>query len=143
LIFDGWARGASPGIGRPRSTAGCPWERWQRGPRGEAMARDDDADEPYVIIEDRSSDVGPFLMGAIIGAGLALLLAPHTGRETRAAIGRQAKAARRAAGDAAGDVAGRVSETFADARDELERRIESARAAVTRRTQQLADAVAA
>src|SRR5690242_1469204 len=53
--------------------------------RGETMRRDDVDDEtPYVIIEDRSSDIGPFLLGALVGAGLALLLAPHSGPQTRA-----------------------------------------------------------
>ncbi|GEM_PF-631624 len=106
------------------------------------MARyDADEVEPYVIIEERSSDVGAFLLGAAVGAGLALLLAPRSGTETRHAIGRRVREAQDAARSAAGGVADRVTDTFADARDELERRIESARAAVTARTRQLADAV--
>jgi len=108
------------------------------------MRRDDvDDDSPYVIIEDRSSDIGPFIVGALLGAGLALLFAPHSGPETRAALkGRLRNAGARARG-AAGSVAGRVSGTFAEAREEIERRIESARAAVSERSQQLTDAVAA
>src|SRR5579863_4409479 len=113
------------------------------GERG-VMARDEgNEDEPYVVIEERSNDIGPFLLGAAIGAALALLLAPRSGAEARAALGRRARAAQGAARQAAEGVAEKVSETFSEAREELERRIESARAAVSRRTQQLNEAVEA
>src|SRR4051812_1337229 len=53
----------------------------------------DDEDGRYVVIEreKEGSSVGAFLLGAAIGAGLALLFAPQSGRETRAAIKRRAK----------------------------------------------------
>jgi gas vesicle protein len=108
------------------------------------MTRDDTgAGEPYVLIEEQSSEIGPFLLGIALGAGLALLLAPRSGVETRNAIRRRVRSAQDAARDAAGGVADRVSDTFTEAREELERRIESARAAVSMRTRQLADAVSA
>jgi gas vesicle protein len=108
------------------------------------MTRDDAPEgEPYVIIEERTSEIGPFLLGIALGAGLALLLAPRSGTETRQAIRRRVRSAQHAARDAAEGVADRVSGTFTEAREELERRIESARAAVTMRTRQLAEAVAA
>jgi gas vesicle protein len=104
------------------------------------MDRNDASEnEPYVVIEQRPTDVVPFLLGAALGAALALLLAPRSGAETRAVLGRRARAAR----ETAEGVAERVGDSFADARDEVERRIESARAAVSRRTRQLGDAVAA
>ncbi|NUO63939.1 MAG: YtxH domain-containing protein, partial [Gemmatimonadaceae bacterium] len=44
--------------------------------------RDDDYefddDEPYVVIERQSAGIGSFLVGAAIGAGLALLFAPKS-----------------------------------------------------------------
>ena len=102
-----------------------------------------DDGEPYVVVEGRSSDLGPFLLGAALGAGLALLLAPRSGAETREALREHVQSARDRASVAAEEVKERVSGGLADAREELERRIESARAAVSVRTRQLADAVAA
>ncbi len=96
-------------------------------------------DEPYVVIADRSSDLGPFLFGAALGAVIALLLAPRAGTETRKAVRNRLRSARESARDAADGVAS----TFSQARDELERRIESARSAVSSRGRPLSDAVAA
>ena len=45
------------------------------------------------------------LIGAVVGAGAALLLAPGSGEETRTAIRRQARVARHRAGDALSDLA--------------------------------------
>src|SRR5215472_1646213 len=105
------------------------------------MARNESPrdDEPYVVIADRSSDLGPFLFGAALGAVIALLLAPRPGAETRSALRNRLRSARQSAHDAAEGVAN----TFTQARDELERRIESARAAVSSRGHHLSDAVAA
>jgi len=46
------------------------------------------------------------LVGALVGAGVALLLAPQSGSETRTLIRRKARFARHRAGDAFGDLAG-------------------------------------
>ena len=44
-----------------------------------------DKDEmPYVVIERRSSSLGAFIGGAVLGAAVALLYAPKTGEETQA-----------------------------------------------------------
>ena len=58
-------------------------------------------DEPYIVIEKHSGDTGSLLLGVLIGAGIALLFAPGSGRETRQAISRRA----RSAGDAVKEVA--------------------------------------
>ena len=56
--------------------------------------------EETVVIERRGgSGIGVFLLGAAVGAGLALLFAPQTGVETRAEIGRAARKARDKAGE--------------------------------------------
>ncbi|MCK5489509.1 MAG: YtxH domain-containing protein, partial [Gemmatimonadetes bacterium] len=44
------------------------------------------SDTPVVIVERRSSGLGAFLGGAILGAVVALLYAPKTGEETKAEI---------------------------------------------------------
>ena len=44
----------------------------------------DHNDVPHIVIErDSGGGVGSFLLGAMVGAGLALLFAPKTGEETQ------------------------------------------------------------
>ena len=56
-----------------------------------------DDDEPYVVIEKHEAGVGPFLVGLAVGAGIALLLAPRSGEETRRDTKRRANAVKDAA----------------------------------------------
>jgi gas vesicle protein len=51
-------------------------------------------DLPYIVIEKRSAGIGPFLWGALIGAGAALLLAPRPGAQTQEDIRRGVNRAR-------------------------------------------------
>lgn len=47
----------------------------------------DHEDFPYIVIEQRRGDgVSPFLFGALLGVGAALLFAPRSGRETQEEI---------------------------------------------------------
>ena len=49
-------------------------------------------DQHTVIIEkDRGPEIGAFLLGALVGAGIALLFAPATGEDTQQRIREQAK----------------------------------------------------
>ncbi len=57
------------------------------------MARDDGAAAGTVVVA--------FVLGAITGAALALLLAPASGEETRRILGEKAKEGREKAADAA------------------------------------------
>jgi gas vesicle protein len=41
---------------------------------------------PYIVVDRDSAGVGAFLLGAILGAGVALLFAPRTGEETQQEI---------------------------------------------------------
>jgi gas vesicle protein len=98
------------------------------------MAYDDD-DLPALVIETRGgSDVGTFLLGALVGAAAALLLAPRSGAETQAGI---AGAARRLRSDVQGRVSGarervgeRVGGTLESVRGGVESRVAQARAAL-------------
>jgi gas vesicle protein len=96
-----------------------------------------DDDEPYVVIEKHESSISSFLIGAAIGAGLALLFAPRSGEETRRGIHRRARLARRAARRMATDVSDTVSETFSDARRRVEEKIDNAREAIELKKQQV------
>ena len=72
-----------------------------------------------------SSVMMGFVLGAIVGAGVALLLAPATGEETR---GKVADAARRLR-TKAGPMVDRARETMTDLRDDAMSAVESGREA--------------
>ena len=105
--------------------------------------RHQDHDEPYIVIEKHSGGVGDFLLGALIGAGVALLFAPRSGRETRADIGRRARAAQDRVRDVATDVTDQVVDTFETARSRIEEQIESARSAIVNKKEQVSRAMEA
>jgi gas vesicle protein len=100
-------------------------------------------DEPYVVIEKQEGSVSSFLLGVAIGAGIAILFAPQSGADTRRGITRRATRARDAAHDLVDDATGRVTDTFSQAREQVESRIESARNAIEIKKQQVARAMAA
>ena len=102
-----------------------------------------DDDEPYIVIERRSAGSGSFLIGLAIGAGLALLLAPQSGADTRREIKRRARRAKRAARRMANDAADSVADTFDSARRRVEDKIDEARQAVELKKQQVRSAMEA
>ena len=99
----------------------------------------DDEDGRYVVIErhDGGSSIGPFIFGAAIGAGLALLFAPRSGAETRADIRRRAGKARDTAKRVATGVTESVTDTFQDARRRVEEQIDTARQAIETKKDQV------
>ncbi|MEP7325634.1 MAG: YtxH domain-containing protein [Gemmatimonadota bacterium] len=122
------------------------------------MSRYDDDDDEQVIYVEREggSSIKALLLGAMIGAGVALLFAPQSGEETRRGIKRRLRKVRALAeekvdelsqrfGGENGDAGLPTEETEDDeedlesvaageparggtAREELERRLEKARA---------------
>jgi gas vesicle protein len=99
-------------------------------------------EEPYFIVERESgsSGAGSLLLGLALGAGLALLLAPQSGEETRRAIARRARRATEAAQDFVGDVSGTVADKFQDVRASVEERIEATLDTVDRKRRQVTNA---
>lgn len=87
----------------------------------------DHDDLPYIVIERRSGSFGNLIMGALLGAGAALLLAPRSGRETRDEIRAGALRLRDRAEDAVRGVSESVQDTIGGVRGEVEDRIDSAR----------------
>ena len=81
--------------------------------------------EPYVIIERREAGVGSFLIGLALGAGVALLLAPKSGEETRRGLALRARGAQERAQDFVEDVSGTVADKFQEVRASVEERIEA------------------
>ena len=102
---------------------------------------DMDDDEPYIVIEKHSGSVGSFLIGIAVGAGIALLMAPQSGVETRQGIRRGARRAGTAARDLADNVGDAVTDRIQYARETVESRIEGARQAVEIKKQQVSRAM--
>lgn len=96
--------------------------------------------EPYVIVERHEAGVGSFIVGLALGAGLALLLAPQSGEETRRSIARRARRAQDAAQDLVEDMSGTVADKFNDVRNRVEERIEATIDAVDAKTRKVSDA---
>ena len=105
--------------------------------------RHHDHDDPYIVIEKNTGGVGDFLLGALIGAGVALLFAPRSGRETRADISRRARAAQDRVRGVAEDVTDQVVDKFEGARSRIEEQIESARTAIVAKKEQVSRAMEA
>jgi gas vesicle protein len=80
---------------------------------------------PYVIVEKRDVGIGPFLIGLALGAGVAILLAPQSGEETRRIIAQRARRAQDAAQDFVEDVSGTVADKFDEVRASVGERIEA------------------
>ncbi len=87
-------------------------------------------DVPYIVIDRDSGGIGSFLVGALVGAGLALLFAPQTGEETQEEIRERAKKLRSAA-----------EERIKEAQQTLEVRLEGVREELHERVDQIKEAV--
>jgi gas vesicle protein len=96
--------------------------------------------EPYVIVERNQPGVGSFLIGLALGAGVALLLAPQSGEETRRGLARRARRAQDAAKDFVEDVSGTVAEKFQEVRATVEERIEATLDAVDDKKRRVSNA---
>jgi gas vesicle protein len=102
-------------------------------------------ERPYVIVErgDGGAGIGPLLLGLALGAGVALLLAPQSGEETRRAVARRARRAQEAAQDFVGEVSGTVADKFNQVRASVEERIDATFEAVDAKKRQVSNAVEA
>lgn len=91
----------------------------------------EEREDPAVVIERRSGGgIGIFLLGAAVGAGLALLFAPQSGEETRSQVRRAARRMRRKAREVAETGRGAVEDiartgkaAARDAREAIEQRL--------------------
>jgi gas vesicle protein len=96
--------------------------------------------EPYVIVERHEAGVGSFIIGLALGAGVALLLAPQSGEETRRALARRAQRAQEAAQELVEDMSGTVAEKFSDVRSRVEEKLEATLDAVDAKKRKVSDA---
>jgi gas vesicle protein len=87
---------------------------------------------PYIVIErDSGGGIGAFVLGALVGAGIALLLAPKTGAETQEDLKRQARKLRSAAEDRVREAQRQLEERLGDVREGVQSRIDDVKEAVT------------
>lgn len=96
--------------------------------------------EPYVVIERHEPGIGNFLLGAVVGAAAALLLAPRSGAATRSMIGERARRVRDRALDAMDEATETVGARAEEMRADVQERLGLARAAVRRRGRHLTHA---
>jgi gas vesicle protein len=91
-----------------------------------------DHDElPYVVIErEGGGGPGSFILGALVGAGLALLLAPQAGEATQEEIKSRALKLRDAAKDRVRDAQTNLEGRLSTAREHVQARVESVKEAV-------------
>ncbi len=88
-------------------------------------------DLPYILVErDHGGSFGSFFLGALVGAGLALLFAPQSGEETQEEIRALAQKLRLAA-----------EERMREAQVTIENRLENVREGVESRVELVRDAV--
>lgn len=132
-----------PRTGRKRAGTPSPTSVSESGelrvPRRQASARGEEEESPpverprgssfrRVVDWQRVGLVGAgLLIGAVVGAGAALLLAPGSGQETRTAIRRKARFAQHRAGDAWGDLAAELAEVARRSRRRARRAMRRAR----------------
>ena len=100
-------------------------------------------DEPYVVIERSEGSFSSFLVGIALGAGIALLLAPDSGIETRRRLRRGARRVKRVAREKAEALADDVTDRYEHARRTVEEKLESARSAIDLKRRQAGRAIEA
>jgi gas vesicle protein len=96
--------------------------------------RDHD-DLPYIVIERPGSGLTPFILGALIGAGAALLLAPRAGAETQEELRRGVRRVRSVAEGHVESARASVNRT----RERLEDRIDTVRDTIETRAEHARD----
>jgi gas vesicle protein len=88
-------------------------------------------DVPYIVIErDSGSGLGSFLLGALVGAGVALLFAPQTGEETQEEIRARAKKLREAAEERLIEAQQGLEDRMGGVREGVQTQLEKVREAV-------------
>lgn len=92
-----------------------------------------DQDEgPYIIIErDHGGGVGSFLLGALVGAGLALLFAPKSGAETQEELKEHARRLRNAAEERVREAQRQLEDRLDDVREGMQTRFDGVKDAVS------------
>jgi gas vesicle protein len=92
--------------------------------------RDHD-DVPYIVIErEGGGGLGSFILGTLVGAGLALLFAPQSGEETQDEIKARALKLKGVAQERVREAQTSLEHRLSSARENVQARVESVRGAV-------------
>jgi gas vesicle protein len=103
------------------------------------MARE--RESPRVVVIERGNGVGPFIWGTLLGAGIALLLAPKTGEETRRLLKAKGRELWDTATEKADQLRELVSEGYEHSKARVEESLDSARRAIDDRREAARDVV--
>ena len=88
-------------------------------------------DQPYILVErDSGGSFGSFCLGALVGAGLALLFAPQSGEETQEEIRARAQRLRLAAEERMRQAQLTLEDRLVNVREGVESQVELVRDAV-------------
>ena len=88
-------------------------------------------DLPYILVErDSGGSFGSFCLGALVGAGLALLFAPQSGEETQEEIRARAQKLRAAAEERMREAQLTLEDRLENVKEGVESRVELMRGAV-------------
>ena len=99
--------------------------------------------QPYVVVERRASGVVAFLCGALVGAGVALLLAPKSGRETQADLREGARRLKEGTGERLTDLRETLGDRYDRTRDEVGTRVGAFRKNVADQQKKAGEAIKA
>ncbi len=88
-------------------------------------------DNRPVVIVERSSGFGSFIWGALCGAGIALLMAPRSGEETREVLRSRGRRLRAKAKGTADDLHDQIEDGYESAKARVEEGFEKARDGLT------------
>lgn len=102
---------------------------------------DSRGNQPVVIVERSSGGIGEFFLGLLMGAGIALLLAPSSGEETRRVLKDRARRIRAQAGEKADELREFIGEGYERTKSRVEEGFDSAREAVEETRESAAEAV--
>lgn len=99
--------------------------------------------QPYVVVERRGSNIVAFLCGALMGAGIALLVAPKSGRETQAELREGARRFKEGAGEKLTDFREGIEDRYGRTREGLGERVGAIRENMRDRQQKAEEAIKA
>lgn len=100
-------------------------------------------ERPPVVVIEKSNGIGAFLLGALLGAGAALLFAPRSGQETRDVLRSKGRQLRSRAEETAGELHERLEDGYVKAKEKVEQRFERARRSIDETRDGAREAVAA
>lgn len=104
------------------------------------MSRADKA-KPVVVVEKSGNGLTPFLWGALLGAGLALLFAPRSGEETRRLLKNRGRRLLAAAEDKAEELQELIGGGYERTKAQIEEGIAAARRTIDEKREATRDAV--